>query len=81
MADRWRGLLGRVDDGVDPGQGYRDFLSCFGIPVSGFPLTYLDELIDEVSDVGRKGARARGEGERHGMPHIWHGVIASYHTA
>jgi hypothetical protein len=49
MADRWRGILGRVDNGVAPGQGYRDFLSYFGFPVSEFPLTYRDELIDEVS--------------------------------
>jgi hypothetical protein len=26
MADRWRGILERVDDGVAPGQGYRDSL-------------------------------------------------------
>jgi hypothetical protein len=58
MADRWRGILWRVDDGVAPGKGYRDFLSCFGIPVGEFPLTYRDELIDEVFSVGRKGAKA-----------------------
>jgi hypothetical protein len=49
MADRWRGALGRVDNEVAPGQGYQDFLSSFGIAVSEFPLTYRDELIDEVS--------------------------------
>ena len=50
MVGRWRGILGRLDDGVAPGQGYRDFVSYFGIPVSEFPLTYrCDELIDEVS--------------------------------
>jgi len=47
MVDQWRGILGRVDDGVVPGQCYRDFISCFGIPVSEFPLTYRDGLIDE----------------------------------
>jgi hypothetical protein len=52
MTDRWRGILGRVDVGVAPGQGYQDF-SSFRILVSGFPLTYRDELIDEVSD-GRR---------------------------
>jgi hypothetical protein len=50
MADRWRGGLGRVDNEVAPGQGYRDFLSSFGIPVSKFLLTYRDELIGEVSE-------------------------------
>jgi hypothetical protein len=59
MADRWRGILWRVDDGVAPGKGYRDFLSCFGIPVGEFPLTYRDELIDEVSVWGGKGQRLR----------------------
>jgi hypothetical protein len=44
MADRWEGIcLGRVDDGVALGQGYRDFLGCFGIPVRVFPLTYRDD--------------------------------------
>jgi hypothetical protein len=57
MADRWRGALGRVDDEVAPGKGCRDFLSSFGIPVSGFLLTYRDELIDEVSVWGGKGGR------------------------
>ena len=50
MVDRGQGILGRVDDGVSPGQGYRDILSCFIIPVNEFQLTYQrDELIDEVS--------------------------------
>ena len=40
MVDRWRGILGSVDDGVAPRLDYRDFLSCFGIPVSEFQLTY-----------------------------------------
>jgi hypothetical protein len=57
MADRWQGILGRVSDGAAPGQGYRDFLSYFGIPVSENPLTYRDELIDEVLVWGRKGRR------------------------
>jgi hypothetical protein len=57
MADGWRGILGRVDDGVAPGQGYQDLLNCLGIPVSGFPLTYHDELIDEVSVWGGKRRR------------------------
>jgi hypothetical protein len=57
VAVRWQGILGRVDDGVAPGQGYRDILSYFGIPVSEFPLTYREELIDEVSVWGRKGRR------------------------
>ena len=53
MVDRWRGVLGRVDALV---QGYRDFLSCFGIPMSEFQLTYRrDELIDQVSVWGGKG--------------------------
>ena len=52
QADRWQGILWRVDDGVAPGKGYRDFLSCFGIPVSEILLTYREELVDEVSDVG-----------------------------
>jgi hypothetical protein len=53
MVDRLRGILGRVDDGVSPGQGYRDFVSM--IPVSEFPLTNCDELIDEVwGDKGRR---------------------------
>jgi hypothetical protein len=56
MVVRWRGILGRVDDGVAPVQGYRDFLSWFGIPVSEFQLTYWrDELIDQVSVWGGKG--------------------------
>jgi hypothetical protein len=55
MVDRWRGILGKVDDRVAPGQGYRDFVSYFGIPVSEFQLTYRrDELIDEVSVWGGK---------------------------
>jgi hypothetical protein len=54
MVDRLRGILGRVVDGVSPGQGYRDFVSYFGIPVSEFSLIHRDELIDEVSDVGKK---------------------------
>jgi hypothetical protein len=53
MEDRWRGIR-RVGDGVALGQGYRDILSCFGIPVSEFPLTYRDELIDKVSVWGGK---------------------------
>jgi hypothetical protein len=57
MAVRWRGILGRPDDGVAPGKGYRDFVSCSGILVSEFPLTYRDELIDEVSVWGGKGRR------------------------
>ena len=57
MADRWPGTLERVEDKAAPGRGYRDFLSYFGIPVSEFPLTHRDELIDEVSDVGRKAAK------------------------
>jgi hypothetical protein len=58
MVNRWRGILGRVDEGVAPVQGYRDFLSCFGILVSGFQLTYRsDELIDEISVWGGKGRR------------------------
>jgi hypothetical protein len=57
MVDRLWGMLGRVDDGVSPGQGYRDFVSHFGIPVSKFPFTHRDELIDEVSDVRRNGVR------------------------
>jgi hypothetical protein len=48
MVDRLRGISGRVDDGVVPGQGYQDFVSNFGIPESEFPLTHRDELIDEV---------------------------------
>ena len=60
MVDRWRGMLGRVNDGVAPGKGYRDFLSCFGIPVSEFKLTYwCDGLIDEISVWGGKGRRDR----------------------
>ena len=55
MADRWRGLLGRVDDGVAPGKGYRDLFSCYGILMSEFLLTYCDELIDEISVRGGKG--------------------------
>jgi hypothetical protein len=56
MVDRWWGILGRVDDGIAPGQGYRDILSCFGIQVSEFQLTYRrDELIDQVSVWGGKG--------------------------
>jgi hypothetical protein len=57
MAVRWRGILGRPDDGVAPGQGYRDILSYLGIPVSVFPLTYREELIDDVSVWGGKGRR------------------------
>ena len=58
MVVRWRGILRRVDDGVALVQGYRDFLSCFGIPMSEFRLTYRrDELIDEVSVWGGKGRR------------------------
>jgi hypothetical protein len=57
MVVRWRGILGRVDDGAAPGQGYRGILSYFDILVSEFPLTDRDELIDEVSDVGRKAAK------------------------
>jgi hypothetical protein len=72
MADRWRGILGRVDDGVAPGQGYRDLLSCFGIPVSEFPLTYRDELIDEVS-VGRKGAKRLLDSLT--VLFIWHTIL------
>ena len=55
MADRRRDTLGRVDDGVAPGEGYRDLFSCYGILMSEFPLTYCDELIDEVSVRGGKG--------------------------
>ena len=57
MADRWPGTLERVDDEAALSRDYRDFLSYFGIPVSEFPLTHRDELIDEVSDVGRKAAK------------------------
>ena len=59
MVDRLRDILGRrVDDGVAPGQGYRDFLNYFGIPVSEFQLRYRhDELIDEVSVWRGKGRR------------------------
>ena len=46
-----------MDNGVDPGQGYRNILSCFGILVSEFLLTYCDELIDEVSVWGGNGGR------------------------
>jgi hypothetical protein len=49
MAERRRGILGRADDGVAPGKGYRDFIGYFSILVSGFPLTYRDEIIDEGS--------------------------------
>jgi hypothetical protein len=52
MVVRGRGIPGTVNDGVAPGQCYRDFLqvSCFGISVSGFRITYWhDELIDEIS--------------------------------
>jgi hypothetical protein len=55
MADRWRDTLGRVDDGVAPGKGYRDFISCYCTLMSKFPLTYCDELIDEVSVRGGNG--------------------------
>jgi hypothetical protein len=57
MVDRWRGVMGRVDDGVAPGKGYRDFVSYFGMPVSEFLLAHRDELIDEISDsdVGERG--------------------------
>jgi hypothetical protein len=34
MEVRWRGILGRVDDGLALGKGYRDFVRYFGIPVS-----------------------------------------------
>ena len=55
MADRWRGILGSVDDEVAPGQDYQNLLSRFGIHVSKFPLTYRDELIDEASVWGERG--------------------------
>ena len=58
MVDRWRGISGRANDGVAPGKGYRDLLSCLGIPVSEFQLTYwCDGLIDEISVWGGKGRR------------------------
>ena len=60
MADRWRGILGRVDDEVVPGKGYRDFISEFGILESNFPLTYCDELIDEISVWVGKGTGQSG---------------------
>ena len=60
MVDRWRGILGRVNDGVAPRQGYREFVSYFDVPVSEFPLTYgRDKLIDEVSI-----SVCRGKGRR-----------------
>jgi hypothetical protein len=59
MADPWRGLLGRVDDGVAPGKGYRDFISCYSILMSEFLLTYCDKLIDEISVRGGKGKGRR----------------------
>ena len=46
-----------MDDEAAPGRGYRDFLGYFRIPVSEFPLTHRDELIDEVSDVRRKAVK------------------------
>jgi hypothetical protein len=55
MADRWRDTLGRVDDGVAPGKGYRDLFSCYGILMSEISLTYCDEFINEVSVQGGKG--------------------------
>ena len=56
MVDRWRGISGRANDGVAPGKGYRDFLSCFGIPVREFQLTYRrDGLIDDISVWGGRG--------------------------
>jgi len=55
MADRRRDTLGRVDDGVAPGKAYRDLFSWYGILMSENPLTYCDELIDEISVGGGKG--------------------------
>ena len=79
MVDRWRGILGKVNDVVALEQGYRDFFSYFGIPVSKFQLTYRhDELIDEVStSVGRKGAKRLLEFTHH---YSLYGV-QSYYTA
>ena len=50
MAGRWRGMLGRPDarDALDR-YCIQGFLSRFSRHVSGFPLTYHIELIDEVS--------------------------------
>ena len=59
MADRRRDTLGRVDDGVAPGKSYRDFISCYGILMSEFLLTYCDELIDEISVRGGMGMGRR----------------------
>ena len=55
MADQWRDTLGRADNGVAPGKGYRDLFSCYGILMSEIPLTYCDELNNEVSVRGGKG--------------------------
>ena len=49
MAGRWRDLLGRVDNGIDPGRDYRNILNCYFNLVRKFPLTHCDELIGEVS--------------------------------
>ena len=57
MAGRWRDILGKVDNGVDPGRGYENILSCFVTLVSNFSLTYCDELIGEVSMWGGNGGR------------------------
>ena len=59
MAGRWPGILGRVDDGIAPGQSYRDFLSFFDIQVSEFPLTYRDEIIEEAYEVSVWGGKGR----------------------
>jgi hypothetical protein len=61
MVDRLQDILGRkVDDGVAPGKGYRDFLNYFGIPVSEFQLTYRhDELIDEAYEISVWGGKGR----------------------
>ena len=57
MAGQWRDTLGRVENGVDPGRGYRNILSYFGTLMIEFPLTYCDELIGEVSVWGGNGGR------------------------
>jgi hypothetical protein len=55
VVDRWWDTLGRVNDGVAPGKAYRDLFSWYGILMSENPLTYCDELINEVSVRGGKG--------------------------
>ena len=55
MSGRWWGKLGRLDIRDAGDQNFmKVILSCFGDPVSEFPLTYHCEFIDEEFGLGMK---------------------------